>query len=115
MGNRLHMRRQNARCTALAAPRDDVSQKFLVIGGYLIASAIIASWLIYLPTAADVAFSPFSRGPQHLTDNAVNRLHKGDRISRGVVASFDARWSAIATIREPASLLTRTEIADADM
>jgi len=115
MGNQLHMRRRTARCVALAAPQVDVRQTFLVMGGCLIASAIIASWLTYLPNGVGATLSPLDSPPQDLSDNSVNRLHKGDRILRGDGESFDVRWSAIATIRKPASLPTRTELAAVDM
>jgi hypothetical protein len=104
--------RRTARC--IAVPRDDGSQKFLMIGAYLIASAIIALWLAYLPTLASSIRDSFNIVPQHLTGNSVNRLHKGDKMARSVSASFDARWSGIATVRKPANLPKRTELAAAD-
>jgi hypothetical protein len=57
----------------------------------------------------------FNIVPQHLTENSVNRLHKGDLMARGIGASFDVRWGAVATISKPASLPMRTKLAAADV
>jgi hypothetical protein len=105
--HQLHCR-QTVRYTA--ASRDDARQKFLLIGAYLIASAVIALWLSYLPQLTGSIGDSFNIVPQHPTENSVNRLHKGDRLVGGANASFDARWSGIATVRKPASLPKRMKL-----
>lgn len=113
MRNQHEVYRRTARGMAVAVPRDDIRQKFVMIGAYVIGSAITALWLAYLPNVIGPSLDAFDIVPQHLTENSVNRLQKGDRMVRSVGASFDARWSAFATVRKPMNL--RTTLAAADV
>ncbi len=46
------MRHARGQAVVVAQPRPNLHHKFLVMGAYLIASAIIALWMAYLPTVA---------------------------------------------------------------
>lgn len=107
MHNQQQPRRRIVRCIALH-PQDEGRHKFLLIGACLIASALIALWLAHLPQVIGSPRNSFNIMPQHRAENSVNRLHKSDRLARTVGASFDARWSGIATVTKSASMLTRT-------
>ncbi len=91
-------RHARSQAVAIARPQVDVHHRFLVIGAYLIASAIIAMWMAYLPTLAGNILTQLNVLPQHVVSNSVNRLHKGDQLA---TTSFADRWSAVATVTKP--------------
>ncbi len=95
------MRHARSQSVAVARPQENLHHKFLVIGAYLIASAVIALWMAYLPTLAGNILTQLNVLPQHLTSNSVNRLHKGDQLA---TVRFDERWSAIGAISKPAQM-----------
>jgi hypothetical protein len=88
----------------------DARQKCLMIGACLIAGAIIVLWPAYLPNLPGSILGLSNVVPQHLMENSVNRLHKGDRMSLSVGASFEARWSGIAAVRKPASVPKQSKL-----
>ncbi len=93
---RRHARSQDV---AVVRPQHNRHHKLLVVGSYLIASAIIALWMAYLPTLAGNILTQLNVLPQHIASNSINRLHKGDQLA---TARFNERWIAIGTTGKPA-------------
>lgn len=81
--------RRAARCTAIQ--QSDARRKHLLIGSYLISIAITALWLAQVPQSSRSPRDSSKFVPPHLTMNSVNRLDKGDRLSRSAGAGLDAR------------------------
>jgi len=89
------VRRQPARCVAIAAQEEQFQQKILRMVLFALAGAIIAMWMAYLPALANSALDTLGIVPQHLSFNAVDRTHKGDRLVRVAGIRFDARWQEV--------------------
>jgi len=89
------VRRQSARCVAIAAQEEQFQQKILRIVLFALATAIIAMWMAYLPALAGSALDTLGIVPQRLSFDAVNRTHKGDRLARVAGIRFDARWQEV--------------------
>lgn len=94
------MRHARSQAVAVARTQENVQHKFLVIGAYLIASAIIALWMAYLPTLAGNVLTQLNVLPRHVVSNSINRLHKGDQLA---TVRFADRWNAIAAVSKPAN------------
>ena len=101
-------RPQFVRLPSLAPARR--GNKVLKAGTYILASAILAFGLAYLPVAAGSSLTTMNVAPAHLTSNAVNRLHKDDPLAR---AGFDARWNAVAAGTKNSNSSQRAEPAAA--
>ncbi len=89
------VRRQPVRCVAIAAQEEQFEQKILRMVLFALASAIVAMWMAYLPALAGSALDTLGIVPQHLSSNAVDRTHKGDRLARVAGIRFDARWQEV--------------------
>jgi hypothetical protein len=90
------MRHARGQAVVVAQSQPNFHHRFLVMGAYLIASAIIALWMVYLPTLAGNVLTQLNILPQHRAANAVNRLHEGDPLA---AARFDERWSALGVAK----------------
>jgi hypothetical protein len=88
-------RHARSQAVAIARSQHDAHHKFLVISAYLIASAIVAMWMAYLPTVAGNFLTQLNILPQHVVSNSVNRLHKGDQLA---TIPFADRWSAVGAM-----------------
>jgi hypothetical protein len=93
---RRHVRSQ---AVALVPPQQSFRYKLLTVSGYLIASAIIALWMAYLPTLAADFLTQLNVLPQHVASSSINRLHKSDQL---VTVRFADRWIAMGTAGQPA-------------
>ncbi len=93
------MRHARSQSMAVARPQENFHHKFLVMGAYLIVTAIIALWMAYLPTLTGNILTQLNVLPQHIAANSVNRLHKGDQLA---FVRFEDRWSAVGAISRAA-------------
>ncbi len=100
------VRHARSQSRAVARPQGSLHHKFLVMGAYLIATAIMALWMAYLPTLAGNILTQLNVLPQHLAANSVNRLHKGDQLA---IVRFDDRWSAVGAISRSAPVRNSAE------
>ena len=68
----------------------------MLLVAFMLASAIIAMWMAYLPAVTGAIWNKVHMFPQQVQQvssaETINRLHKGDRLTRGY---FDDRWSAV--------------------
>jgi hypothetical protein len=98
--NELPRFRRHARSqvVAIARSQHNAHHQFLAIGAYLIASAIIALWMAYLPTVTGNILMQLNVLPQHVVSNSINRLHKGDQLA---TVRFADRWSAVGALNKP--------------
>ncbi len=94
------VRHARSQSVAVARPPENLRHRVLVMGAYLIVSAIIALWMAYLPTLAGNVLTQLNVLPQHVVSNSVNRLHKGDQLA---AVRFADRWSAIGVVSKPAN------------
>ena len=109
------VRRRSGRCVAISAQEEQFQQKALRIVAFALATGIIAMWVAYLPAMAGSVLDTLGIVPQHLTSNAVNRLHKGDQLARVAGPEFATRWSAATSVGKPADLANgRTRLAAAE-
>ncbi len=93
------MRHARSQSIAVVRPQENFQHKLLVMGAYLIATAIIALWMAYLPTLAGSILTQLNVLPQHVAANLVNRLNKGDQLA---FVRFEDRWSAVGAISRAA-------------
>ena len=84
------VRRPGGRNEQTVRPRASSQNKVLSAVGYIIAGAVVALGLTYLPAVAGTTLTTQT----HVVSDSVNRIHKGDRFT-GV--GFDTRWNALAT------------------
>ena len=94
------MRHARSQAVAVARRQPSVHHKFLVMGAYLIASAIVVPWMAYLPTLGSNILTQLNTLPQHVAVNAINGLHKRDQLT---AARFDERWNALGVVTKPAN------------
>jgi hypothetical protein len=97
-------RRRSDRCVAIAVQEEQFELKVLRTVAFVLAGAIAALWLAYLLTLAGSVLGAVGAAPQHLTSNAVNRLHKGDQLAYVAGPGFATRWSGLAAVGKPAQL-----------